>query len=296
MKGMVFAGCSFTWGQGLYFYHDMNKSNIPLTPHYYDESKLKSTDFLYKNTLRFPRLVANHFKTFEIVKRYNGGSDQDSICFLRQLFKNDGHYDLCDYKFSFNDIEYVIFQTTQPIRSPFKFKYKDKNILVDLLSIFDNQGEGYVHDVDPVTFQIERKKVPVSNEHSFLEWMKKNKFSINDIFDLHIKNIINEITLNMEFFDSHNIKSRILCWTDEYLKSISKNDYLSERFISLNYDNKQFDCIDDMFEYDKTLEITHDPEKKIEVEDGHPSKKCHQVIANSIISHIEEYEKNISNR
>ena len=25
MKGILFGGCSFTWGQGLYFYSDLNR-------------------------------------------------------------------------------------------------------------------------------------------------------------------------------------------------------------------------------------------------------------------------------
>ena len=85
MKGLVFAGCSFTWGQGLYFY-----SNLNHTPKFdewvYDYSLMTDALIKFKDTIRFPRLVANHFNTFEVCKKTNGGSDVTSLMFLKKLF------------------------------------------------------------------------------------------------------------------------------------------------------------------------------------------------------------------
>ena len=36
-KGMVFAGCSFTWGQGLYYYSGMDTLQEPPPNHYKHE-------------------------------------------------------------------------------------------------------------------------------------------------------------------------------------------------------------------------------------------------------------------
>lgn len=87
MKGLVFAGCSFTWGQGLYFYSDLNH-----TPKFddwvYDYSLMTDALIKFKDTIRFPRLVANHFNTFDVCKATNGGSDVTSLMFLKKYSIN----------------------------------------------------------------------------------------------------------------------------------------------------------------------------------------------------------------
>lgn len=277
MKGMIFAGCSFTWGQGLYFYHDMDKSHIPLRPNEYDESKLQSKDILYKNTLRFPRLVANHFNTFEIVQRSNGGEDNRSIYFIKEVLNIHQTNHESDYKCDFDDIEYVIIQTTQPHRSSFEFTFDGKKRFYS----FVNEEETYF-SCDKYGWK------EVKNEkEKFLLWLENNDYTIDDALILTINRILQRFKSLAEYLETKNIKTKILSWTDDYINLIKNDDYFNDKFIELNYDNKKFDCIDDLFEYDKTLRITHDPEKKIEVEDDHPSKKCHQVIANSIILNLE---------
>ena len=66
MKGLIFAGCSFTWGQGLYYYSGLDTLVEP-APDCYDAKLVTDAHKKYMETLRYPRLVANHFKTFEIV-------------------------------------------------------------------------------------------------------------------------------------------------------------------------------------------------------------------------------------
>lgn len=276
MKGMVFAGCSFTWGEGLYFYHDMDKSHIPLKQKKFDESKLKSKDFLYKDTLRFPRLVANHFNTFEIVQWSNGGSDDSSVYFINEVLNIHETDKLCDYKFDFDDIEYVIIQTTQPQRSTFQFTLDNKKYTFQI----GNEDETYY------TWNKHGGKVVKNEKEKFLLWLEKHNHSIDDGFRLINEQILQRFKVLMEFLESKNIKPKILSWTNDYIDLIKNDDYFNDKFIHLNYDNKKFDCIDDLFEYDKSLRITHDSDKKIEVENDHPSKKCHQIIAKSVISKI----------
>ena len=67
-KGMVFAGCSFTWGQGLYFYSNMPNLDYE-NANFYPSCKITDAHIRYKDAIRFPRLVANHFETFEIVAK-----------------------------------------------------------------------------------------------------------------------------------------------------------------------------------------------------------------------------------
>jgi hypothetical protein len=133
MNGILFAGCSFTWGQGLYYYSDLKR--IPTMEEWsFDYSLMTDALIDYKNTVRYPRLVANHFKTFEVCRDTNGGSDEDSLQFIKMAFdikdRKEGSFDYLTYKrFKYEDISYVIFQTTQPYRSSFKFVYKDVYLL-----------------------------------------------------------------------------------------------------------------------------------------------------------------------
>jgi hypothetical protein len=130
MNGILFAGCSFTWGQGLYYYSDLKR--IPTMKEWnYDYSLMTDALINFKNTVRYPRLVANHFKTFEFCRDTNGGSDELSTQFIKTAFDMDdkinGSFDyLTKQEFKYEDISYVIFQTTQPYRSSFKFVYKDE--------------------------------------------------------------------------------------------------------------------------------------------------------------------------
>jgi hypothetical protein len=70
MKGMVFAGCSFTWGEGLHLYSDVcdisYTKNQNFNIHNIKESHKKCIE-----TNRFARKVANHFDTWELCREKN---------------------------------------------------------------------------------------------------------------------------------------------------------------------------------------------------------------------------------
>ena len=100
MKGLIFAGCSFTWGQGLYYYSGLDTLVEP-EPDSYDANLLTDAHKRYMETLRYPRLVANHFNTFEVVSNQNGGSEETSIDFINSSF-NIG-----------NKLEFLIDQSLQ---------------------------------------------------------------------------------------------------------------------------------------------------------------------------------------
>ena len=72
-KGMIFAGCSFTWGQGLYYYSNMSTLRQP-APEQYDFKLVTHAHKRFMASLRYPRLVANHFGTFELVKKEMGSA------------------------------------------------------------------------------------------------------------------------------------------------------------------------------------------------------------------------------
>jgi len=75
-KGMVFAGCSFTWGQGLYYYSNLDTLAEPL-PDHYDRNLVRHAHIKFKESVRYPILVATNLyiqKTVVLIKAlYIGG-------------------------------------------------------------------------------------------------------------------------------------------------------------------------------------------------------------------------------
>lgn len=265
MKGLIFAGCSFTWGQGLYYYSGLNTLVEP-DPDCYDAKLVTDAHKKYMETLRYPRLVANHFNTFEVVSKQNGGSEETSIDFLNTAFNINGRkFDfLIDQNFSFSEIEYVIIQTSQPNRNGFYFEY-----------------EGEEHK-----FLIHEK----STKGKFYEWLiEEKKLTIDEWFDEHKENYIQKIKFMMKFLESNGIKTKILCWQNDYLDLIRSDIFLFNRFISFEYRENMFDSIKDLMSKHPHLTINSDYDNfSNPPKDHHPSKECHQVISEAVINSLQK--------
>ena len=251
MKGIIFAGCSFTWGQGLYYYSDM-KNVIPQTDENFQQRNLTNAHINYKNTLRFPRLVANHFKTFEIVKKQNGGSDKDSIDFVNRIFNEDN----TDGRYYMEEIEYIIFQTSQITRNGYEFIYNNT-------------------------------KYNINQSHSnkpFINWLLEQNLTYDQWFTNFCKESFEMIKNFFIFYEEKGIKCRILCWQNDLLSHIKNDEYMFNRFITL----ENYDTINDLVINNKHMLISKDYLNfENPINDRHPSKLCHQIIAQNIIKYIE---------
>lgn len=79
MKGLVFAGCSFTWGEGLELYSDLNTINwnsIKNFTYRFDDLVyfMPKSHKRYIESNRFSRIISNYFETFDLVDDKNGGN------------------------------------------------------------------------------------------------------------------------------------------------------------------------------------------------------------------------------
>jgi len=300
MRGLVFAGCSFTWGQGLYFY-----SNLNHTPKFdewvYDYSLMTDALIKFKDTIRFPRLVANHFNTFEVCKKTNGGSDVTSLMFLKKLFDkyeepaNDlikSSSWLTEENYYFDDIEYVIFQMTQPYRSGFKFIYKGKDYFVYPTPPFDNVS--IIHEVLE-----DGSQYPLKNgvDDIFFKWLDENNYTIQDYLDLHMNHLNNEIKNYLGYLEANGIKTKVLFWVNDSSMSFD-DDFYKERHILLEHEGKTYKTISDLqISCKERFVIKNDkqgfggevPENALT--DIHPSKYCHEVIAKNVINSISNDKK-----
>lgn len=295
MNGIIFAGCSFTWGQGLYYYS--NLKHIPKFEDWVkDYSLMTNAPINFKNTIRFPRLVANHFSTFEVCRETNGGSDEMSFKFLEVLFTRDKvankleHYGFLTTQFyEYDEIDYIVFQTSQPQRCSYEINCENEKYKVYINDNSSNKTR--------VTYTSHTGEDNDLSEDESLDiiykWLKNNNLTIDELYKLHIENQIDIMKKNFMFYESKGIKIKLLLWTNDLLKWVQNDDYLKSKLIPLYHDSQKFNTIDDLFDYDQTFLIEKDtigfngsiPD--IAKGDRHPSKRLNEILARNIILSIE---------
>jgi hypothetical protein len=284
IKGMIFAGCSFTWGQGLYYYSNLENLTDAHNPWGYDPRLYTSIHHRYKETVRFPRIVANHFNSFEILQPKNGGSNEQIVNYWRNCFTNrnweyklnsfhPGEFDSLE-KIDYREVSYVVFQLTQFQRDHFVIEDGDGFINIPLQWWWNNDHKQKYRNI-------------------FYKYLEKNNISPAEVNErMQIKSLERVKKFLMECEDN-GVKTYILSWPKEFLEFIKKDPWLIERHITFNYNNKNYKSIEELMDDNECLEIRKDYDTFIvPPQDCHPSLKCHQIIAESIIKFMEK-KKNL---
>ena len=273
IKGLLFGGCSFTWGQGLYYYS--NLSNLPSTfeNRSFNSRNITESMIRHKNSIRFPRLVANHLGTFEVCKedigklRGNGGSEDETFSFFDYLFN-------VERKFTYDDFSHIIIQLSNPYRNHFEFEldgvtHKTKILNTHLYNGVDNDIVG---------------------GKEFDEYCRLNNYTIDDIQDLHLKKQYKRLKEKVIFYNKKGIDVKIICWFDDVISYSENDDFFNDKVIKFKNKNKEFGTIMRLMESEEEMVIEDDlkKNKNFLISDRHPSKLCHEVIANSIINKLTE--------
>jgi hypothetical protein len=275
MKGIIFAGCSFTWGQGLYFYSDLVDLKYPESEYVFNQKEITDAQIKFKNTLYYPRLVANHFNTFEVTKKDNGGSEDKTFDFFNYIFNCDllESHEKRQYlklrKYEYIDFDYMIIQISHIFRNNFNFELDGVNYVTNVAPILENRNE---------------------NNQKFFEWFDSNDYTFNEWEKIQIENQYIRLKKELMFYEEKGIKTKILSWENDIIGYIKNDEFLNKRFIDLTYDGVTYQSIKDLQENNKNMVIKTDfdyfgPNPPL---DHHPSKLCHQVIAENIIKSIEK--------
>ena len=138
-KGVFGLGCSYTWGEGLYYYSDLE--NLPFSEeHYFDYNNITPSMMLYKDRFKYTQLVADYLNTWCWTNRGNGGSIRSSINdYARREFINND-------KFKYSDFKLLIYQFTEYYRdssdgmSDYELIESQINLVDDLCSDFEEAG------------------------------------------------------------------------------------------------------------------------------------------------------------
>jgi hypothetical protein len=277
-KGMVFAGCSFTWGQGLYYYSNLNTLKEP-APDTFDPTLLTRAQIKYMESVRFPRTVSRKLKSYEFVYPGNGGSNEGVVKWWETcIYRGRYHTDVMnDYKIPImypSEISHFIFQFTQ---------WNREHVWLDDLA------EG--HDIE-----FNRVYDPAYRD-LFLKKLFNEKLTIDQFIENHIEKSFDRVKNLLTELESDGVKILILTWPDEYLKYIKNDEWANDKLVHLEYKNEKYESIHQLMNSRNPDNSLSNPEMTIKYDsdsfidppkDHHPSMKCHNIIAGSIIKKIED--------
>ncbi len=299
----IFTGCSFTWGQGLWSYCT-TKHKVPTVTEYIDGAGVPDAGIRFLEGNRWPHRVAQTFKAREIVKRNNGGTDDESIRFINQVKENHVSKEtLLTQNVAWDDVKLCVFQTTQLYRSSFYFNYKGEDYRVfsePSKRNFDRIEKLQKTDENGIELQYPIILEETKNFDVFINWLIDNNYSIEDFEKILIDEMCNRIKNKLkELEEKYNIQTLIVCWTDEYLEKILSDDWLSKRLVKIHHDNNadnctiEYNCIQDLQLYYPELVISKDSRNRLHPsgDDEHPSLECHKIIAKSVVNKINENRK-----
>lgn len=252
MKKIIFAGCSFTYGHGLWHY--TKEEGLPKDDkviHYYEFPE--SLHFMEKK--RFARLVSEHLGAKEILKPTTSGNDEVSLYFIRELFGLKNPKRWTEDELNYDEVTHLIFQTS----------------FLDRCSLYENGRRIQVLDFEDY---FSNPRISTSDLGQF--WEKMKLFYYNEIRNL------------FEFLEEKNIKCYMIAMDNDYQDLIEKDDYIKKRFIQIDYDEKTFNTFRFLWEYNPKLSICNDTDFfDSPPKDLHPTLEWHKVIANSIIKKLE---------
>lgn len=130
IKKMIFAGCSYTWGQSLHYYGGFPDDEHPKDGFYYG-NKILPHHYQYNVDNRFPTLVADRFSRKPLVEATNGGSNDQMIEWATRKIKQ-----------SKGSVDCVIVQTTSFARG-YDHGYDEEqqiNMILDFIDFCENQN------------------------------------------------------------------------------------------------------------------------------------------------------------
>ena len=281
MKGIIFAGCSFTWGEALELYSDYPTIRYDYYKqehkgYYFPEAVMyqKPGHVKFIESNRFARKVAQHFNTFDLVYPKNGGS----LTTMRKFISSS----LLEYE---GDIEYIVLQFTEILRDV----YIHDKCTNDCCSIS-------VREIlnDRISYEY--------NELSLDEYKKYKSYELYNRYfngktpiDIDNEYSLNELIKTLKFLldiQRTGIKIKLLgTWTNdtqkyENLKNIDLElyNFYKENLVSIESDGKEYKTIFSVYNSKSEYRIATDLPWS---NNDHPSLKFHNLISNSIIKNIE---------
>jgi len=251
-KGILGIGCSFTWGESLYYYSDLD--NLPVTKyHEFDNELINISMLAYKDKHRFIRKLADYYDTWELVLSNNGGNNENTFIDTTWTHLLHGEIDITDFKL-------VVWQITQWERSTI-------NSDIDII-----EYHNFLHSVNSKHIM-----------KSYFNWRE-------NLEEYEIRRQLTFIDEISKEFESYGIKVVTIVWPESFLNYEIYNDKFKERHVPIQYKDKIYDSFESLF-FDTDYELTVKNDFKSEnvhMNDTHFGLHGQEVLKNSIIKKLEQ--------
>jgi len=110
-KGVLGIGCSFMWGEGLYYYTNLNNTPKLKPMHGFDGTDMLSESHIkFKDKHRFLQLVSDNYEMWNISNTGNGGSN------VRNIQDYIDSYLTKSTPIRLSDFDLIVYQFTSPDR------------------------------------------------------------------------------------------------------------------------------------------------------------------------------------
>jgi hypothetical protein len=264
-KGIAFAGCSFTWGQGLWYYSNL-PSVIEQPLNSYDQNLVHFSHRKAAHRLRFARIVADHFDTWEVAHYKNGGNINAITEYWRNHAFQEGDLRLLGREqdptyrsYDPRDIGYFILQCTQPSRSVSNIKLQTAELL-------------------------QRWQLFEQYPNELKEYLNSQQLTVDQYMDQCKQDDVAAYRSLLEYIESLGIKTLIMSWPDNLLKNIGLDEWLSSKLIKFDYLGTTYNSIERLIDANPGMTLSTDYQNfETPPTDDHPSLLCHRVIAQGVI-------------
>ncbi len=287
-QAMVFAGCSFTWGQGLWYYSNIDSLQED-GDYGYNASLHGVVHHAFREKWRWPNLVAQHFNTVPITHYENGGANDQIVEFWKGSFGHPRPYKVRSFNelnktclttpVAHSEVSHFVFQFTQWWRSYF--------------TITTNTG-------DTLTKSIQELTHPTGPFAQYWNDWFENRCDVTGTYNspklgvLHstiMKRDVESVKNFLSGLEQQGIKTSVWAWPFELIPYIENDPWLKERFITFDYKGKNWKCLEQLLTDNVNDGLTLETDYEffeVPPKDQHPSMKCQHLIADNVIKFIEK--------
>jgi hypothetical protein len=304
-KPIIFAGDSFTWGEGLELYQDTDKwieARKKECYHFDLHALTDVTSIKFRQDNRFAGLVSKHYNTFQLVEPNNGGHYSSAMTHIRIMLEHE-------YKPACIILQHNIFK-----RNPYRFDFESKDefslktnfrAITEFEDLFVTDDESYyklqrdrgissldeysVKEViehysedDQIFYNLCLKEMEAEIEEPLTQIMKKYfTWEVNRI-QQGIETIVKQCeeinkTIPIYFIDN---------WYKKDSNKMKKFSFIKDRIIPLEDENGNLHS--DWSTWFKSLSEPMIRSSYPLVLNDHPSLSAHKLIAKSIIQFLDK--------
>ena len=283
-KGIFCLGCSFTWGEGLYFYSGL-ADDILKPYHSFDVSQMREVYHEYRKKYRWPRLLANSLNSWEFTSDIgNGGANISHYIYC-------AHNKLLSGEIKYSDFDYFIWQFTDPLRDfPGGYERLETMDGDQTFEIVKEECKRQLLFMDRVLKEWEQRGVKVLT-YSWWPELIQHPYYKENFEHRHVQLYTEDETPHDSLATIiYRGEEKILKETDETVTIHVDDDFFSglgltpppnSHLGSTNVTRKKYTIKDDFYL------------KGFQKNDIHLNKQGHELVANSILKKIQTIEQNL---